>query len=306
MLRLNGRPVEGAAAFDLGDRGLTLGDGLFETIAVFSGRPALLGEHLDRLCDAAAEIRLPVDRGFCEAEVLALAAAAGGDAIVRLTVTRGAGARGLAVPDDAAPNVMAAASPYPASMRFTPIRLATASVRRNPTSFVSRAKTLSYLDSVLAFDEAKRAGADDALMLNTEGRVASTAMANVFALFGDELATPPVSEGVLPGIMRGVVLKIAAELSFQPVERPLSLNELKRCDAAFATNSVRLVMPVLAIDGHEAGGSDAVSTIRKHVGRACGDRSLAELKDEIERVRASMPRKSHDEILSARDEGRKG
>ena len=270
MLRLNGRPVEGAAPFDLGDRGLTLGDGLFETIAVFAGRPALLEEHLDRLCAAAAEIRLPVDRAFCEAEVLALAGAAGGgDAIVRLTVTRGAGARGLALPDDAAPAVIAASSPYPPLMRFTPIRLATVSVRRNPTSFVSRAKTLSYLDSVLAFDEAKRLGADDALMLNTDGRVASTAMANLFALFGDELVTPPVSEGVLPGILRGFVLRIAGELSLQAVERPLSLNEARRSGGVFATNSVRLVMPVTAIDGEAAPRSPMTDRIGAAILSSC-------------------------------------
>ncbi|RXF73399.1 aminotransferase class IV, partial [Hansschlegelia zhihuaiae] len=92
MLRLNGRAVEGGLApFDLSDRGLTLGDGLFETIAVFGGRPALLRAHLDRLCAAAAEIRLPVDRALCEAEILCLAAEEVGDCIVRLTVTRGGG-----------------------------------------------------------------------------------------------------------------------------------------------------------------------------------------------------------------------
>lgn len=253
MLRLNGAPVDGAAApFDLADRGLTLGDGLFETIAVFGGRPAALGAHLDRLSAAAAEIRLPVDRAFCEAEVKALAADAGeGDCIVRLTVTRGAGARGLAIPDDGAATVIAASSPYPAAMRFTPIRLATVSVRRNPTSFASCAKTLSYLDGVLAFDEAKRAGADDALMLNTAGRVASTAMANLFAVIGDELVTPPVSEGVLPGIVRGMVLAMAPDMGLKPFERPLTGRELMNADAAFATNSVRLIMAVTAIDGRD-------------------------------------------------------
>ena len=271
MLRLNGAVVEGAASFDLGDRGLTLGDGLFETIAVFGGKPALLGAHLDRLETAAAEIRLPVDRALCEAEVLALAAAAGeGDCIVRLSVTRGAGARGLAIPDDASPTVIAASSPYPATMRFTPIRLASVSVRRSPASFVSRAKTLSYLDSVLAFDEARRRGADDALMLNTDGRVASTAMANLFAILGDELITPPVGEGVLPGIVRGALLERAESLGLRPVERPLDIEAFDRADAAFATNSVRLVMPVTMVDGVRRGTPDMVARIAALVARACG------------------------------------
>lgn len=270
MLRLNGNVVEGAAPFDLSDRGLTLGDGLFETIAVFAGKPALLKEHLDRLCAAASEIRLPVDRAFCETEVLALAEAAAGDCVVRLTVTRGGGARGLAIPDGGTPAVIASSSPYPAEMRFTPIRLATVSVRRNPTSFASRAKTLSYLDSVLAFDEAKRAGADDALMLNTEGRVASTGMANIFALFGDELVTPPVSEGVLPGVVRGLVLDRAEGAGLRPVERALARDEFDGSASVFATNSVRLVMPVTAIDSRRFPSDERVAALSRSVAEACG------------------------------------
>ncbi len=269
MLRLNGAAVDGAAPFDLADRGLTLGDGLFETIAVFGGKPALLGEHLDRLERAAAEIRLPVDRAFCEAEILALAAGEG-DRIVRLTVTRGAGARGLALPEEARPNVIAASSPYPKGALNVPIRLATVSVRRNPTSFASRAKTLSYLDSVLAFDEAKRAGGDDALMLNTDGRVASTAMANLFALVGDELVTPPVSEGVLPGIVRGAVMELAEKAGLMATERSLDIEAFDRADALFATNSVRLVMPVTMVDGLRRGTPDPVARLAALVARACG------------------------------------
>ncbi|MGA0532324.1 aminotransferase class IV [Hansschlegelia sp. KR7-227] len=272
MHRLNGVLLDGATGpFDLGDRGLTLGDGLFETIAVFGGRPAMLGAHLDRLCAAAAEIRLAVDRAFCEAEVLALADAAGeGDHVIRLTATRGAGARGLAIPEGATPTIVASSSPFPKEALNAPIRLATVSVRRNPTSLASRAKTLSYLDGVLAFDEAKRAGADDALMLNTHGKVGSTAMANLFAVFGSEVATPPVSEGVLPGIVRRLALETASRLGFRAVERPLMPEELEVADAVFATNSVRLVMPVTAIDGRPTGTSDTPWRVAEGVARACG------------------------------------
>ncbi|GLK78565.1 aminotransferase class IV [Methylopila turkensis] len=272
MLRLNGAPVDGGrAGFDLADRGLTLGDGLFETIPAFGGRPALLTRHLDRLKAAAAEIRLPVDRAFCEAEALALAAAVESDCVIRLTVTRGAGARGLAIPDGGEPTVIAAASPYPKGALNAPIRLATVAVRRNPTSFASRAKTLSYLDSVLAFDAARRAGADDALMLNVAGRVASTAMANLFAVFGRTVVTPPVSEGVLPGVIRALVLEVCAGLGLKAEERPLAADDLFRADAVFATNSVRLVMPATALDGRALGGaSDAVGRLRAAVAEACG------------------------------------
>lgn len=272
MLRLNGVLAEaGAAPFDLADRGLTLGDGLFETIAVFRGRPIALGDHFRRLAAAAEEIRLPLDRHVFTREIDALLAAIGGaDAVIRFTVTRGAGARGLALPADARPNVIAAASPYPADALYAPVRLATAAVRRNPTSFASRAKTLSYLDSVLAFDEARRAGADDALMLNTSENVASTAMANLFALTGDELATPPVSEGVLPGIMRATLLGEATGFGLRPVERPVAVDELFSADAVFATNSVRLVSPVTEIDGRAVAEDGATLRLAYALARACG------------------------------------
>lgn len=270
MPRLNGAAAAGVAPFDLADRGLTLGDGLFETIAVFDGRPAALDAHLDRMVEAAAEIRLPVDRGLLETEVAALAGE-GGDAVLRLTVTRGAGARGLAIPEGGAPTVIAARAPFPFATLGAPIQLATVSVQRNPTSFASRAKTLSYLDSVLAYDEARRLGADDALMLNIHGRAASTSMANLFALFGRTLATPPVAEGVLPGIIRRLVLELAPALGLTPLERPLTRAELSDADAVFATNSVRLVMPVTALDGDSlAEETGVITALADAVREACG------------------------------------
>lgn len=270
MLRLNGVAVERVAPFDIADRGLTLGDGLFETIAVFGGRPAALDAHLDRMVQAAAEIRLPVDRDMLGAEVAALAGE-GGDAVIRLTVTRGGGARGLAIPEVSEPTVIATRAPFPHATLGAPIRLATVAVRRNPTSFASRAKTLSYLDSVLAYDAARSAGADDALMLNVHGRAASTSMANLFALFGRTLVTPPISEGVLPGIMRRLVLEIAPALDLTPQERPLTRADLGGADAVFATNSVRLVMPVTALDGEgSAAETPLVTAVADALGEACG------------------------------------
>ncbi|GLK76926.1 4-amino-4-deoxychorismate lyase [Methylopila jiangsuensis] len=272
MLRLNGQPVADVnrAPFDLADRGLTLGDGLFETIAVFGGRPAALGLHLDRLCAAAAEIRLPVDRAALEREVLALAGE--GDGVIRLTVTRGAGARGLAIPDGAEPAVIAARGPYPPNALFAAVRLATVSVRRNPSSFVSRAKTLSYLDSVLAFDAARRTGADDALMLNTAGRVASTAMANLFAVVGGIVVTPSLDEGILPGVTRRLALDACRDLGIPVEERPLGLHEFVSAEAAFAANSVRLAMPVAAVDENvmPGAGHPVVARLSAAVAAACG------------------------------------
>lgn len=272
MHRLNGADVEGStAAFDLGDRGLTLGDGLFETIAVFAGKPALLDRHLDRLESAGAEIRLAVPRVRIEAEIAVLCAGlAGGDGVIRLTLTRGAGARGLAIPENVAPTILASSAPFPRSALGAPVRLAIVATRRNPSSFTSRAKTLSYLDNVLAYDAAHSAGGDDALMLNTSGRVACTSMANLFMVNEKLLVTPPIEEGVLPGIVRALVMELGAGVGLIPVERPIAVEELARADAVFATNSVRLVMPVTAIDGQAVGDEARVGAIAAAVAKACG------------------------------------
>ncbi|MFD1332716.1 aminotransferase class IV [Methylopila musalis] len=297
MPRLNGQAVGDTAPFDLADRGLTLGDGLFETIAVFGGRPAALGLHLDRLCAAAAEIRLPVDRAALEREVLALAGE--GDGVIRLTVTRGAGARGLAIPEASAPAVIAARGAFPPNALFSPMRLATVAVRRNPSSFVSRAKTLSYLDSVLAHDAARRAGADDALMLNTAGRVASTAMANLFAVIGGIVVTPSLDEGVLPGVTRRLTLAACREQGIHVEERPLELHEFVSADAAFAANSVRLLMPVRAIDENVMpdGTHPIVARLTAAVAASCGAPPPASGAPAKGRVRAG--RRSPGRIRSA-------
>src|SRR6185369_16349941 len=113
----------------------------------------------------------------------------------------------------------------------------------------SRLKTLSYIDCILAAREAARAGVDDALVLNTAGRIACSTIANVFVITGTSLLTPPISEGALPGIIRGRVLALAKAAELAADERPMSIAELMSADAVFLTNSIRLVRPVAAIEG---------------------------------------------------------
>lgn len=251
MFVLNGELHEGTVAMlDVRDRGLTLGDGLFETILVVSGRPFMLDAHLDRLCFAAAELRLPVAReALARAVAMLLAETEAGDHALRLAVTRGPGARGLRIPADAMPNVLATMAPWQPSLAFTEITLATVSIRRNETSPLSRMKTLAYLDNVLVLEEAASRGADDAVVLNTAGRVAATSMANLFIVRGSELLTPPVRDGVLPGTLRAFLLAQAAKAGLAAREAPFAPEALFEADAVFATNSLRLVMAVTAIDG---------------------------------------------------------
>ncbi|BBE71372.1 aminotransferase class IV [Oharaeibacter diazotrophicus] len=250
MILVDGVAYEGTVApFDLSDRGFTLGDGLFETMAVFAGRPFRLDAHLDRLAAGLAVLGFSVPRDRLAADVATVAArapAAGG--VIRLTVTRGAGARGLAPPAEPKPTVVVSLAPFNPALVGEPTTLATVDVRRNAGSPVSRLKALPYLDNVLAAREAIGRGARDALILDTAGRVACASVANVFRLAGDRVETP-TTDAVLPGITRALVLEIAPSLGLVPVERALTRDDLAGADAVFLTNSVRLLQPVTELDG---------------------------------------------------------
>lgn len=264
-----------AVSFDLRDRGLLLADGLFETLLVLGGTPHQLNAHLSRMSEAAKVLRLPLDVDVPRRAVLDLAASLDGPGVVRVTVTRGAGARGLAIPVPSVPRVFATAAPWSPAVAFTRQRLATATIRRNETSPLSRIKSLNYLDNVLAFDEAVAAGGDDALMLSRGGLVACTSMANVFMIRGAHLVTPPPRDGVRAGTMRALVLRLAAQCGLQPEERSFAASELMEADAVFSTNSVRLMTTVIALDGHALGPDckaldSLVAALRLEIHHECG------------------------------------
>jgi len=251
MIVVDGRlHPAGPVPFDLGDRGLTLADGLFETLLAVDGRVFRRDAHLDRLGAGLAALAIPVARERLETDLdLLLGTLAPGAAVVRLTVTRGPGARGLKPPAEMRPSVIVTAAPWSTEVVFRPLRLVTSSIRRNETSPGARFKTLAYVDAVAALIEAEAAGGDDALFLNGRGAVASTTMANVFAVVGGRLLTPPLDDGILAGTTRAVVLEAARDLGLAGEERSLEPADLFAAEAVFATNAVRLIAPVAAIDG---------------------------------------------------------
>jgi branched-chain amino acid aminotransferase/4-amino-4-deoxychorismate lyase len=225
------------------DRGLTLGDGLFETILSRDGTLVLLDEHLARMARGCSVLGLPApDLGHARRLCEEAADTVQGRAAVRLTLTAGSGGRGLDRLAAPVPRLVATASPAPRPE--TPTVLVTAAVRRNEGSPASRLKTLSYLDNVLAREEARAAGADEALMLNNAGEVACAAAANVFWLRGERLFTPALECGALDGIMRAQVLK-AGEVT----EVRACRAELNEAEAIFLTSSLVGLRPVSALDG---------------------------------------------------------
>lgn len=233
------------------DRGLLLGDGLFETLLAVDGRLEDVEAHDRRLGRGCEVLGLPTpEPGALEQAgrtALAEAGLTAGRAAVRLTWTAGSGGRGLDRPEAPAPRLLASAAPAP--LPAGPAVLVTATVRRNADSPASRLKTLSYLDNVLARREARAAGADEALMLNTRGELACAGAANLFWFEGERLVTPALSCGVLDGVMRGRVLAAAAAAGIETAEVAATPERLREASGLFLTNSLIGVRAAARLDG---------------------------------------------------------
>ena len=244
----NGEFVSGKISLEAADRGLTLGDGLFETVAVINAKPVWLNEHVARMANAAQELGFGFDEAALRSGVAAiLKKSSDAQEVLRITLTRGVvPGRALAGagPD---PRLLMTLAKFDAPTAGT-ITLATSPIRRNETAPSSRHKTLSYIDAIAAAREV--AGlADDALMLNTKGHVASTTIGNLFVLKGQDLLTPAADQGILSGITRAKLLHHASSLGLRAREAMLSVDDLHAADAVFRTNSLRVVTQVTMLDG---------------------------------------------------------
>lgn len=251
----------------LDDRGLTLGDGLFETLLAMDGRLAAPEAHLDRMALGCAVLGLPAPDRVHALELmehaLAEAGLTQGRAAVRLTLTAGSGGRGPERPDPLSPRLFATAATAPRPQG--PARLALATVRRNADSPASRVKSLAYLDNVLARREALAQGAHEALMLNTAGEIACAAVANLFWITDDRLHTPALDCGVLAGTMRARVIAEAGRLGVAAAEVRAGPDALAGAQAVFLTNSLIGVRPVASLDGRAFGSSPLVDRLARAV-----------------------------------------
>ena len=227
-------------AIDSTDRGLLLGDGLFETLLALDGKVQRPLVHLARMGLGCAALGLPApdqDEAMkVMADALSTSGLTHGRAAVRLNWTAGSGGRGLNRPLTLEPRLWATAA---VSLKPDhPARLMLASVRRNATSVTAHHKTLAYLDNVMARREALAVGADEAVMLNQDGDLACAAASNLFWIEGTQLLTPDLSCGVLAGTERARVLAAAAEAGIEARPVQASAEALQKADGIFLTNSL--------------------------------------------------------------------
>ena len=267
LVFLNGRFLPEAEAFvSLNDRGFLLGDGLFETLRVARGRPFRLAQHLERLARGAEFLKIPLPFTSKEIQRFAEQLAAQNevaDAILRLTLTRGPGRRGYSPKLAGPPTLAMTLNPLPRVNPDEPLQwsLVTSALRIPAGDVLAAFKTTSKIVNVMARAEAEEKGADEALLLNTNGEVAETASGNIFWIYQDNICTVPTGRGVLPGITRAVVLEICQSLGLATQKRIIKPEQLRNAEGIFVTQSALGIVPVAAFDGLPVAPSPLVDQI---------------------------------------------
>lgn len=249
------------------DYGFLYGFGLFETMRAYGGQVFRLDSHLNRLARSAEILGLPIQALDLKAAVMdTIHANKLSDARVRITISIGEGGM---VPDPSActqPTVLILAGhykPYPKQVYEKGFRAVVSSIRRNSQSPLSRLKSANYLENMLAKQEARAAGVDEAICLNEKGLLAEASMSNIFLVNDGILRTPGEESGILPGITREVVLELASQLGINTFEQDIRLDELFQTQEAFLTNSLMEIMPLTEIDGKPVGSGEAESVTRR-------------------------------------------
>jgi branched-chain amino acid aminotransferase len=258
---IEGRVVDGSEArVPVLDHGLLYGDGLFEGMRVYGRRVFRLEDHLQRFATAAKALalELPGGIGAVREIVLETARAFGADeAYVRLIATRGDGPLGIDPTQCSEPRLICIVdriNVHPENKRSSGVDLLTSSWRRPPADVLDpRVKSLNYLNNVMAKLEAVQRGGDEALLLNAAGSIAETSVANLFAVRGGDLLTPPSSDGALEGITRATVLELAASLEIEARTQSLGRFDLFASEEVFLTGSGMGMVPVRSLDGRPIG-----------------------------------------------------
>jgi len=259
LIYLDGRFVrKDEARLSPFNRGFSFGDGVFETLRVYSGRVFRLDAHLKRLYEG---LRVLDIRFFSKAETV-LTAVSGliekndlTDASLKITAFR-TGETGLVPDPNAAACFMVTSGLFDLERknRFAKgIAAAIVSIRRNPDSPHVYIKSLNYLDNLLGRMEAGKSGCDEAIFLNHSGFVTEGSISNIFMVKNKSLLTPPLKSGILNGITREVVFEIAADLGFSCRAEYFKPDRLMAADEAFMTNSLMEIMPLVRVGGQSIG-----------------------------------------------------
>jgi branched-chain amino acid aminotransferase len=274
---LNGRFLpEAQAVIPISDRGFLYGDGLFETIKISHGRPLWWERHMERFHRGVEFLKLALPWRSAKLREFAgrlIQENALPESVLRVTMTRGSGPRGYSAGEANSPTLAMTLQPLP--VQSTSVRLAVASLRLLPNNPIADLKSVNKLTQILARAEAERLGADEALLLNSQGFIAECAASNIFWVENGHICTPPVAGGALAGVTRGVVLELCEVKRIPIQEKQVKPEELFEVDGVFVTNSVAGIIPVTGLDGRGLLQSALVREVQEEYRRI--------LKEEAER-----------------------
>ena len=258
---VNGERKPAETALSAQDRGLLLGEAVFETLLMKNAVPQFWVAHLARLQAASKAFHLPMPyspdtlkQGVLD--LLKHPAPSQDRSLLRITLTGGSGGRGLVAQEASPPTCLMQISAAP--QRRDSLRLWVSDQLRLATP--NPHKTNAYLDNIMARRQALAAGAEEAILLNQYGRVASCAAGNLFVQLGKQWITPPESEGALAGIMRAQLIEMAPAVGLDIVEGLVDPDLLARADGLLVTNSANEIVA--------ASLSGAVSNSQKKQGHA--------------------------------------
>lgn len=244
---VNGKATDGLSALD---RGLQYGDGLFETFRIREGVPEFWDRHIFRLARGCERLRLPappLEQLTDETRQLCDGRQAG---VLKIIISRGRGGRGYALPEEVHPTRIVARFPaptYPASHQQDGVVVRLCDTRLGMNPALAGLKHLNRLEQVLARAEWQDPTIAEGLMCDTEGRVVEGTMSNVFAVRDGRLLTPDLSRCGVAGILREVVLELAAKLGIPTQEGSLEIEDLMSSQEVFLTNSLIGIWPVRRI-----------------------------------------------------------
>jgi branched-chain amino acid aminotransferase len=269
LIFLNGRFVpEEQAIVSVFDRGFLYGDGLFETMRVFRGKAFRWQQHWERLQRGAEflKIKLPYSsaalRQFTDELVEKNKMP---EALLRVTLSRGVGVRGYSPRGAENPTLVMSLHPAPSHDANSHPRwkLITSSHRLPANEPLAQFKTCNKLAQILARAEADAIGADEALLLNTDGFVVEGAGSNLFWIDGDTLCTPPLASGILPGVTRGVIFEICEKLGLKTREANITAEKLKDADGVFVSLSSFGIVEINSLDECVVSASPMIKQIQQ-------------------------------------------
>lgn len=264
---LNGKflPAD-KAQVSIFDRGFLYGDGVFETMRSYNGMVFAFDLHLERLINGAKTIGIPFVRNKKLLsnhirKLLELNNLTNGNTYIKLTITRGVDCGGLTPSATLKPTIAIIAKPLDAKIETYQKKGVSAVFLPGKRSF-PHIKSLNLLPNIMGLLQAKKTGAREGIFTDG-GKILEGAITNIFIYDGRDIKTPPLNDGILPGVTRKLVIELAKKQGFRVAEASLTKNELMRSRETFITNSIIEIAPLLKIEAKLIGNGKVGALTRR-------------------------------------------